>query len=68
MEPPREGRSIKVSELASEIAVSAELVAKLMSDVEAVLSSARTDGLSDEAILWALEDAVAALKPKLSQR
>ena len=68
MEQSREGRSIKVSELASELAVSAELVAKLMSDVEAVLSSARTDGLSDEAILWALEDAVAALKPKLSQR
>ena len=68
MEQSREGRSIKVSELASELAVSAELVAKLMSDLEAVLSSARTDGLSDEAILWALEDAVAALKPKLSQR
>ena len=68
MEQSREGRSIKVSELASELAVSAELVAKLMSDVEAVLSSARTDGLSDEALLWALEDAVAALKPKLSQR
>ena len=66
MEPLKEVRAIKVSELASELAVSDELVGKLMSELQAVLTSARCDGLSDEAILWVLEDAVSALKEKLS--
>ncbi|MET0528402.1 MAG: hypothetical protein ABW003_08660 [Microvirga sp.] len=63
----REVRSIKISRLASELAVSDEQVGRLMNELQDLLALARSDGLSNEAILWVLEDAVASLKEKLSQ-
>lgn len=65
MEQVREGRAIKISELASELAVTPELVAKLMQEVHEVLAAASDAGLSDEALLWVLDDAAAALRGKL---
>ena len=67
LEPLREVRSIKISELASELAVSDEQVGRLMNELQDLLAHASSGGLSDEAILWVLEDAVASLKEKRSQ-
>lgn len=68
MEPLTEGRSIKISELASELAVSDEQLGNLVSELQDILAKARSIGLSGEAILWVLEDAVADLKGSVSQR
>ena len=65
LEPLREVRSIKISELASELAVSDEQVGRLMNELQNLLAHARSGGLSDEVILWVLEDAVASLNKKL---
>ena len=61
----REVRSIKISELASELPVSDEQVGRLMNELQDLLAHARSGGLSDEVILWVLEDAVASLNKKL---
>ena len=60
-----DGRAIKVSELASELAVNHSLVERVMADLRTALERGRQQGISAEAILWVIEDLATELRKEL---